>query len=154
MVSLFNQAFGGGVQIGNNLNAIRQQRADRQRLKEIAGLVGSGDYRGAGMGAIELGKVGQGVNLMNIPAQREAEAAQAQAAQEKMLYERGIDERDFDLSQRKFQLSVDKFNRPAPLKPGTNVGKIRADVAAGIITKEQGEALIRNAKISRAKEGR
>lgn len=73
--NLFNSAFGGGLRNGSALADLIKSRRDEAKQKSefarLAQLAQEQDFTGLGSGLIGMGEVGQGVNALNVPYERE-----------------------------------------------------------------------------------
>jgi hypothetical protein len=144
--NLFNQAFGGGVQTGQNIKNQRFTDFGRSRLSSLADLARADDFAGLGAGLIEIGQVGPGINAANVPFEREQLALQRdfQNEQFRSLKEQRAIQNELarrGLGLRETELDF-KLNQPpeAPT-PLTGLAKISADEQAGFITPEQADSL-------------
>lgn len=81
MAGIFNQAFGGGLQNSKRLIDLVQNRQDRNTLQNVAELARQGDFNNAGSRLMEIGLVGPGSRLINLPYQREQDAQKSKLAQ-------------------------------------------------------------------------
>lgn len=76
--SLFSSAFGGGLGVGSSLADIFFEGKNRRKLGQLEQLFRSGDYNNAGAMLAGMGQVGQGVNTLNIPYERQRQEQQQQ----------------------------------------------------------------------------
>ena len=99
---LFNNAAMGGLRTGSALADIFQQRQNRSRLQEIAQQVQQGNFNDAGAGLIGMGQVGQGIQAVNIPYNRDQQALQREFQNQQAEYQRMNSDRSYGLQERGF----------------------------------------------------
>ena len=134
----FNQSFGGGVQNGARLADLFGQGQRKSRLADLAQSIRDGDYQNAGATAAELGQVGAGVGLMNIPYNREQQALQRDFQNQTLMARMANQDRAFGFQQEKFQ--ADQAHRSAMLELQRQQMEARANSPSSFTTPQQGVA--------------
>ena len=123
MTGIFNQAFGGGVAIGNNLaNNIKQFQRESQ-LEKLADLArgGLGNQQNAnelGAGLIALGQVNAGINAQNVPYNREQQALDRQRRDEQQAFNNAILLGNKDIARARLTIAENAANQPKPAPDG------------------------------------
>ena len=109
---LFNQSFGGGLAIGQNIG----DRSVLRKLSDLARVRGFGDPQVAneiGAGLLGIDRAGQGVAVQNIPFNREQQQLQRQDQLTQRDFQNNILQGNQDFRKLQFQAGQDQnaFNR-------------------------------------------
>ena len=133
-------SFGRGVQTGGSLADIFFKGQQRRALPGIGDQLRQGDFAGAGADLVANGMVSQGVNVGNVPYQREQQNLNNMLKQQQAGELNEHRDRTFNATQEYRAAQLSK-----PRGPQSAVAKINADLNAGLITKDQAKNLLANA---------
>lgn len=98
--NLFTNSFGGGLEVGQRLADMVQERRNRSRLQQIADMLSEGDFNAAGADLVAMGQVAPGIRTLNIPHARQAQADQSAFRREQFESDADFRERQFAERQR------------------------------------------------------
>lgn len=150
---LFTEAAGSGLKLGAGLAGLFQERRNRSKLQEIADQVRAGAYESAGSDLIGMGEFQPGLNLLNLPFNRDLDA-QKLALDRQQLEQGGLPSftspvQAFDEQGNPVFIQSDKAGNVRPIqgfRPMNPVQKVDAGTHWEVLDGRTGQVISRMPK--------